>query len=104
MFRHPGSKWNESLHIVKWIPDDVTTYVEPFFGSGAVVVGLKLLDDPISKAPLRSGIPNDSHIHCETFLISRVLGVFQYGLLHLGQVFGIFIERGTQVWLHRPHA
>jgi site-specific DNA-adenine methylase len=36
MFRYPGSKWNESAYIAKWIPADVTTYVEPFMGSAGV--------------------------------------------------------------------
>jgi site-specific DNA-adenine methylase len=36
MFRYPGSKWNASAHIVKYIRNDVTAYVEPFLGSGGV--------------------------------------------------------------------
>ena len=36
MFRYAGSKWHESLHIVKYISQLIMHFVVPFLGSGAV--------------------------------------------------------------------
>jgi len=36
MFRYPGSKWNESAYIAKYINARASRLVVPFFGSGAV--------------------------------------------------------------------
>lgn len=37
ILNYPGSKWSMAEFIVKQIPENHTTYVEPFFGSGAVL-------------------------------------------------------------------
>lgn len=36
VLKYPGSKWNLVPHILKMIPDH-HTYLEPFFGSGAIL-------------------------------------------------------------------
>lgn len=36
VLRYPGSKWNIASQLVRLIPEH-HTYVEPFFGSGAVL-------------------------------------------------------------------
>ncbi|MCP8858909.1 DNA adenine methylase [Latilactobacillus curvatus] len=36
ILNYPGSKWTMASFICSIMPDDYTTYVEPFFGSGAV--------------------------------------------------------------------
>lgn len=36
LLRYPGSKWNLAKRIVEMLPEH-KTYLEPFFGSGAVL-------------------------------------------------------------------
>ena len=42
VLKYPGSKWNIALRLVELIPEH-HSYVEPFFGSGAV-----LFNKPVS--------------------------------------------------------
>lgn len=43
VLKYPGSKWNIAAQLVRLIPEH-HTYVEPFFGSGAVLFNKQLSD------------------------------------------------------------